>query len=90
MVCRAFRTSRSRRNTTSSRGRLRNTATLRAIGGSLGRIPLTNYEPDFQPLSIGNQSKRIAGAFYSELPDQARMVCAMRSTALHLARRRDC
>ena len=34
--------------------------TLRAIGVVSGSIPLTNYEPDFQPLSIGNQSKRIA------------------------------
>ena len=33
---------------------------LSVIGVVSGNIPLTNYEPDFQPLSIGNQSKRIA------------------------------
>ena len=35
--------------------------TLRAIAVVSGSFPLTNYEPDFQPLSIGNQSKRISG-----------------------------
>ena len=33
---------------------------LRAIAVVYGAFPLTNYEPDFQPLSIGNQSKRIS------------------------------
>ncbi len=36
---------------------------LQAIAVASGAIPLTNYEPDFQPLSIGNQSKRISGRF---------------------------
>ena len=34
---------------------------LRAIAVGSGTVPLTNYEPSFQPLSIGNQSKRISG-----------------------------
>ena len=34
--------------------------TLRAFAVVSGSLPLTNYEPDFQPLSIGNQSKRLA------------------------------
>ena len=34
---------------------------LRAFAVAAGSIPLTNYEPAFQPLSIGNQSKRISG-----------------------------
>ncbi len=34
---------------------------LSAIAVGSGAIPLTNYEPAFQPLSIGNQSKRISG-----------------------------
>ncbi len=33
---------------------------MRAIAGVAGAIPMTNYEPAFQPLSIGNQSKRIS------------------------------
>jgi hypothetical protein len=35
--------------------------TLRAIAIGSGAIPLTNYQPDFQPLAIGNQSRRISG-----------------------------
>ena len=36
---------------------------LRAIAvGSIG-LPITNYTPDFQPLSIGSASKRVAGRF---------------------------
>jgi hypothetical protein len=34
---------------------------LRAIGVVSGAIPLTDYTPDFQPLSIGSASKRISG-----------------------------
>jgi hypothetical protein len=34
---------------------------LKAIVVASGGFPLTNYEPDFQPLSIGNQSKRVSG-----------------------------
>jgi hypothetical protein len=34
---------------------------LRAIAVVSGAIPLTNYEPAFQPLSIGDRSKRISG-----------------------------
>lgn len=34
---------------------------LRAIAVASGGIPLTNYTPDFQPLSIGTNSKRISG-----------------------------
>jgi hypothetical protein len=34
--------------------------TLRAFAVVSGSIPLTNYEPSFQPLSIGNQSKTIS------------------------------
>lgn len=37
--------------------------TLKAIAVASGAFPLTNYEPDFQPLSIGNQSKRVSGRF---------------------------
>jgi hypothetical protein len=33
---------------------------LTAIGVVSGSIPMTNYEPAFQPLSIGNQSKTIS------------------------------
>jgi hypothetical protein len=33
---------------------------LRALAAVSGAIPMTNYEPGFQPLSIGNQSKRIS------------------------------
>jgi hypothetical protein len=33
---------------------------LRAIAVVSGTIPMTNYEPAFQPLSIGNQSKTIS------------------------------
>jgi hypothetical protein len=36
---------------------------LRAIVGVTAGIPLTEYNPDFLPLSIGNQSKRIAARF---------------------------
>ncbi len=36
---------------------------LRAIGVVSGGIPLTNYTPDFEPLSIGTASKRISGRF---------------------------
>jgi len=36
---------------------------LRAIAGVAAAIPLTEYNPDFLPLSIGNQSKRIAARF---------------------------
>ncbi len=34
--------------------------TLRAYAVVSGSVPLTNYEPAFQPLSIGNQSKTIS------------------------------
>lgn len=34
--------------------------TLRAIAVVSGTIPMTNYEPDFEPMSIGNQSKTIS------------------------------
>jgi hypothetical protein len=36
---------------------------LRAIAVATGAIPLTNYTPDFQPLSIGTASKRVTGRF---------------------------
>ncbi len=36
------------------------TGSLRAIAVVAGAIPLTNYEPAFEPLSIGNRSKRIS------------------------------
>jgi len=36
---------------------------LRAIGVVSGSIPLTNYTPDFEPLSIGTASKRISARF---------------------------
>ena len=36
---------------------------LRAIGVVAVGIPLTGYSPDFQPLSIGLASKRVAGRF---------------------------
>lgn len=35
--------------------------TLRAIGVVAASAPLTDYTPDFLPLSIGSASKRIAG-----------------------------
>jgi hypothetical protein len=34
---------------------------LRAIGTVSGGVPLTDYTPDFQPLSIGLGSRRLAG-----------------------------
>jgi hypothetical protein len=34
---------------------------LRAIAVVSGGIPLTNYSPDFMPLSIGSASKRVSG-----------------------------
>ena len=37
--------------------------TLRAFAVVSGGFPLTNYQPDFQPLSIGNQSKHVSGRF---------------------------
>jgi hypothetical protein len=36
---------------------------LRAIAVVSGAIPLTDYTPDFMPLSIGSASKRISGRF---------------------------
>jgi hypothetical protein len=36
---------------------------LRGIGVVSGGLPLTNYTPDFQPLSIGMASKRVSGRF---------------------------
>jgi hypothetical protein len=36
---------------------------LRGIGVAAGGLPLTDYTPDFQPLSIGFQSKRLSGRF---------------------------
>ena len=36
-----------------------NKGTMRGILAVSGTIPMTNYEPAFQPLSIGNQSKTI-------------------------------
>jgi hypothetical protein len=36
---------------------------LRGIGVIAGGVPLTDYTPDFQPLSIGSASKRIAARF---------------------------
>ena len=36
---------------------------LRAIGVVSAGIPLTNYTPDFQPLSIGSGSQRVAARF---------------------------
>lgn len=35
--------------------------TLRAIAALSGTIPLTNYNPDFAPLSIGTQSEHLSG-----------------------------
>lgn len=37
--------------------------TLRAIGLVSGGLPLTDYTPDFMPLSIGSASKRFSGRF---------------------------
>jgi hypothetical protein len=37
--------------------------TMRAIAVATGGVPLTDYTPDFQPLSIGMASKRITGRF---------------------------
>jgi hypothetical protein len=34
---------------------------LRAIVAVHGSVPITNYTPDFAPLSIGSQSRRLAG-----------------------------
>jgi hypothetical protein len=34
---------------------------LRGVAVGSGAIPLTDYQPDFLPLSIGSQSKRISG-----------------------------
>ncbi len=38
----------------------RNLGTLRAIAALQGALPLTNYTPDFAPLSIGNHSRRLS------------------------------
>src|SRR5581483_3044163 len=35
--------------------------TLRAMAALSGAVPLSRYTPDFQPLSIGTASKRVAG-----------------------------
>ena len=43
--------------------RLEKHGSLRAFAVVSGTFPLTNYEPDFQPLSIGNQSQRVSGRF---------------------------
>ena len=40
-------------------------ANLRAIAVVTGGLPLSNYTPDFLPLSIGSASKRIGGRFTS-------------------------
>lgn len=37
--------------------------TLRAFVGGAAGIPLTDYTPDFQPLSIGSASRRFSGRF---------------------------
>ena len=37
--------------------------TLSAFVGAAGGIPLTDYTPDFQPLSIGSASRRFSGRF---------------------------
>jgi hypothetical protein len=37
--------------------------TVRAFAVISGAFPLPNYQPNFQPLSIGNQSKRVSGRF---------------------------
>lgn len=37
--------------------------TLRGIGIVAAGIPLTDYTPDFYPLSIGSQSRRVSGRF---------------------------
>jgi hypothetical protein len=37
--------------------------TLQGIGVVTGAIPLTDYTPDFYPLSIGSQSRRVSGRF---------------------------
>ena len=34
---------------------------LRIIGAASGTVPVTDYNPDFAPLSIGNQSRTLAG-----------------------------
>ena len=41
---------------------LTSAGTLRFFAVLSGAFPLTNYQPDFQPLSIGNQSRRISNA----------------------------
>ena len=41
--------------------------TFRAIGLVVAGIPLTDYSPDFQPMSIGLGSKRVAGRFTGNL-----------------------
>ena len=38
---------------------------VRAMAVASGVIPLTDYTPDFAPLSIGTASKRLAGRFTS-------------------------
>ena len=37
--------------------------TLRAFVGGAAGVPLTDYTPDFQPLSIGSASRRFSGRF---------------------------
>jgi hypothetical protein len=43
---------------------------LRAIAGVAVGIPLTDYTPDFQPLSIGMGSKRLSGRFTMNLQSE--------------------
>jgi hypothetical protein len=44
-----------------------NAGSLRAIAVVSAGLPLTDYTPDFQPLSIGSASKRVSGRFTLDL-----------------------
>ena len=47
---------------------------LRAIVALQGAIPLSNYTPDFAPLSIGNHSRRLSARLTLNYQIEARLV----------------
>ena len=80
---------RSAASTASSSDRRAKRGMLRAIAALPGAFPLTNYTPDFAPLSIGNQSQRLVGAADAELPVRIPAGTSTASTRVHVARGRD-
>lgn len=60
--------------------------TLKAIAVVSGSMPLTDYTPDFLPLSIGSASKRLTGRFTVNFQSGTRMVCEWLAR-IHIPRR---